>query len=89
MRVGYDNKLSDLEKPLLQKDNTKSNAIVAFQNSVEENQIDERRSGLKYHQALLKIIQLSVFPIISMIFHPAYQVANTIIIGNHKNATEL
>ncbi|CDW89421.1 na+-driven multidrug efflux pump [Stylonychia lemnae] len=87
MRVGYDNKLSDLEKPLL----TQSTAIQTLptQDDQSEFGIADKKSDLKLHLVLLQIAKLSVCPIISMIFHPAYQAANTIIIGKHQNAVQL
>jgi Na+-driven multidrug efflux pump len=44
---------------------------------------------MKLVPALLTIFKLAIFPIIGMIFHPAYHIINTILLGHMPDDTLL
>ncbi|CDW78027.1 na+-driven multidrug efflux pump [Stylonychia lemnae] len=71
---------SDLKEPLLQGGQGQKNDMEKAR-----KQDSSEHENLETWHVLKKISQLSIFPIIGMIFHPAYSIFNAIVLGQNED----
>ncbi|CDW72125.1 na+-driven multidrug efflux pump [Stylonychia lemnae] len=70
------------DQPLLTNDNDMDNERLSPQ---QKKQMRDRED-LNFWNVMKQICDLSVYPIVGMLFHPAYQIVNTIILGQDDEA---
>eukprot|EP00347_Sterkiella_histriomuscorum_P022093 403331703 len=75
-----------MRQPLLDKNEEKNHKLEDCIKAKENNNfLDKNEENLDLCHVMGKIFRLAIFPIIGMIFHPAYSIFNSIALGRNED----